>query len=364
MSPDPIENALAGHLRRRSSGVAAPPEAEHLDRVVRRSARLGRRRRAMRAAVTSAAAVTIAAAGAVVVLPGDDPDVGTGSARTSDHRAPASTEPPGTEAGASARTPPPLPFDQVPPTHEQLATTDEASDMLIRTCLDDAGFGGRPFPGEGPLDFSEDLVRLHLPTEFGTFDEAEVRDHGYVPRQVQAEAELRGWELADEPTFTERWGADLVPAWQACQHAAGEQLRGGPQDMASPDHPVNVTGPYWGQAWDGAVGDERTAAAVAAWSACMAGQGYDYAHPLDPFEAFTPGDPATGDPLAPPAEEELATGLADVACKAEVGFMDVWYGVLAEHQQAVIDAHPDELEAAARWHDDMYARAVQVLAGG
>jgi hypothetical protein len=364
MSPDPIENALAGHLRRCSSGVAAPPAAELLDRVVRHSAELGRRRRAMRAAVTSAAAVTLAVAGAVVLLPDDEPNVGTDSTRTSDYQGPASSGAGGVEPGAQAPAPPPLPFDQVPPTDEQLATTNEASDMLIRTCLDDAGFGGRPFPDEGPLDLSEDLVSLHLPTEFGVFDEGEVRDHGYVPRQVQAEAELRGWELADEPTFTERWGADLVPTWQACQHVAGEQLRGGPQDMASPDHPVNVTGPYWGQAWDGAIADERTAAAVAAWSGCMAGQGYDYAHPLDPFDAFAPGDLATGDPLAPPAEEELATGLVDVACKAEVGFMDVWYGVLAEHQQAVIDAHPDELEAAARWHDDVYARAVQVLAGG
>lgn len=365
MIPDATENALADHLRRRSSRVVVRPGADALDAVVERAARLGRRRRARRAAVTGLAAAVVAIVGVALVVPDHGRRAGTGvpAARTSGQPSP-STSPPDPAAGSSVPVAPPLPFDQLPPTDDEIAVRAEAAHRLIGACLDEAGFADRPFPDSRPSRPGP-VPDGSLREAFGVFDEAEVRERGYRPQRwdVEAQHHARIANGAAGPTFTEQYGADLLAAWAGCQATASQDLRGGPQDMASVDHPVNVVGRLQGEAYDGAEADDRIAAVVGAWSACMAGRGYDFAHPLDPVAAFAPGDPAAGLPATPPAEDEVAAGLADVACKAEVGFAATWYAVLAEHQQALIDSHPAEIAAAAEWHAGFLARAQAVLAG-
>lgn len=365
---DPTEVALTAHLRRRSARITDRPEGDALHDVVARSGRLRRIRRARRLALSSAAAV-IAVVGTVLVVPGDGDRSGP-SARTADEQAPtsASTETTETtlqETALPGVMAPSLPLDPFRTSFDQIAVGLEARNVLIRACLDDSGFEGRAYPGSEPLAAPVGLPDTSLHSTFGVFNDAEVLERGYRPIQWNIEAERHAAIAAGTtgPTLTEQYGADLLTAWTVCDGSAGVQLRGGPQDMASPSHPANAIGELQGEAQHLAEADPRIDDVVAAWSACMAGKGYAYAHPLDPGAAFAVEGATTADPLPPLDDVEIATGLADVACKTEVGFADTWYAVLAEHQQALVDTHQAEIQAGLDWYAAMHARAQAVLNG-
>lgn len=369
MTTDLTETALADHLRRRSNRLSAPPEGDTLDRIVARSTQLGRRRRGRR--LTAGSVATVAAAALVatlVVLPDEGTDVrtgttdATGSAGATTTMRSAPDDPAGGEPGIVA---PPLPFDQFQRSADGYEATNRATDAMITACMAERGLGDRPIPGSTLPDSDASWPDAMIGQLYGVFDQAEVRQRGYAPPQWSVELERRRQEASDAPTFTEQYGADVLAAWSVCQFQAGEHLRGGPQDMASPDHPANLLGELRADAQEAAEADGRIADVVAAWSTCMAGRGYAYAHPTDPARDFPPDERvnAAGEPL-PPSDTELTTGLDDVACKAEVGFATVWYSVLAEYEQQAIDEHPDEVEAARQWDEAFVARARAVLADG
>ncbi|RIQ23270.1 hypothetical protein [Jiangella rhizosphaerae] len=92
-------------------------------------------------------------------------------------------------------------------------------------------------------------------------------------------------------------------------------------------------------AWHAALANPRVLDAFAAWSACMAEAGYDYAAPMDAND-----DPRwwTSDVAGP---EEIATAVADVACKESTGLIAVWSAVEAGHQSRLIAASRAELDA-------------------
>lgn len=91
-------------------------------------------------------------------------------------------------------------------------------------------------------------------------------------------------------------------------------------------------------AWHAALGDPRVLDAFAAWSACMAEAGYRYAAPMDAND-----DPRwwTADTAGP---DEIATAVADVACKQSTGLIPVWSAVEADHQEQLIAASQSELD--------------------
>ncbi|TDD72014.1 hypothetical protein E1262_04690 [Jiangella aurantiaca] len=93
------------------------------------------------------------------------------------------------------------------------------------------------------------------------------------------------------------------------------------------------------EAWHAALADPRVLDAFAAWSACMADAGYRYAAPMDAND-----DPRwwTSETAGP---EEIATAVADVACKESTGLIPAWSAVEADYQARFIAANQAELDA-------------------
>jgi hypothetical protein len=73
--------------------------------------------------------------------------------------------------------------------------------------------------------------------------------------------------------------------------------------------------------------DPRVRAADRAWSRCMARRYFRYP---SPGAAEGRGWPS------PPTKAEIATAVADVACKAKVNLVNIWLSVEAAYQQALI----------------------------
>lgn len=104
-------------------------------------------------------------------------------------------------------------------------------------------------------------------------------------------------------------------------------------------------------AWHAAMTDPRVVDAFAAWSSCLAGAGFDYAAPMEANDdpRWWASEVATAD--------EIATAVADVACKQSTGLIPVWSAVEAEHQEALIAEHRAELDAYRSLLDAQVASA-------
>lgn len=104
-------------------------------------------------------------------------------------------------------------------------------------------------------------------------------------------------------------------------------------------------------AWHAAMADPRVVEAFAAWSACLAAAGFQYAAPMDAND-----DPRwwVSDVASP---EEIATAVADVACKSSTGLIPVWSAVEAEHQTALISQHRAGLDEYRALLDGQVAEA-------
>lgn len=104
-----------------------------------------------------------------------------------------------------------------------------------------------------------------------------------------------------------------------------------------------------------AMKDPRVRTAFAAWSACMADRGHEYATPWDP-----PNDPRFTGPSPGPGEVDVA--VADVACKEETNVVGVWHAVDAALQTVMIDADPEVFASITAERADRLDRARAVLA--
>lgn len=110
--------------------------------------------------------------------------------------------------------------------------------------------------------------------------------------------------------------------------------------------------------------------ALDAWSACMAAAGYDYTSPLSPIAAraavvadalVTHSEENVGKyvPFTPPTptDDEIATAVTDVSCKAETNLVGVWFTVESAIQRELIDEYGDELATAFAEQDAMLDKA-------
>jgi hypothetical protein len=95
--------------------------------------------------------------------------------------------------------------------------------------------------------------------------------------------------------------------------------------------------------------------AVKQWSQCMARNGYHYAEPYD----------ASNDPrwnTAEPTAKEIRTASTDVACKAQVNLVGIWYAVETVLQREMIAANQHHLDQVKAGIAAQIAAAGQVLA--
>lgn len=103
--------------------------------------------------------------------------------------------------------------------------------------------------------------------------------------------------------------------------------------------------------------DERVAAVVADWSACMAERGHAADNPLTVQEDLGLESDVSG-------SEAIEVAVADVACKAETDLVERWSAVDAEYQEKVISEQADLLERYQKQHEQRLDAARAVLADG
>ncbi|MFK4101882.1 hypothetical protein ACI2L1_17755 [Streptomyces sp. NPDC019531] len=86
--------------------------------------------------------------------------------------------------------------------------------------------------------------------------------------------------------------------------------------------------------------DSRVRAALASWSGCMRGRGFDYRDPLDAV-----ADPRFTDGTSP---LEIRTATADVACKRETNLVGIWFAVESAYEKRLVTDNLDRLEEVRR----------------
>lgn len=78
----------------------------------------------------------------------------------------------------------------------------------------------------------------------------------------------------------------------------------------------------------------------AAWSACMAKQGFEFKDPDAAYFSVWPGDN--------PGLDEVKTAVADAQCKADTGLGKTWSAEVARLELAALEKHPGLVE---RWQE-------------
>lgn len=355
MTPPPLEDVLADHLHERAGVVSAPPGAAPAAEIARRLGVLRRRRRSRRTAVALLGATAVAVAG-VIVLP-DDPDVEV------------DREPPTQEPEVPAGPVPTFPLAWARGV-DTAVVRNQALNLLTSDCLVAQGYG--PVPDgvySGPVIYApHDARRVYAASRFGVVDSEQVRTYGYrgstsLQIQLRDIEERMRRDRSAEPVITPD---DITPekmaAYHTCSTQADAQLGGAKIDLG-----LGVAiGGMETRAWDATTADPRIAAVTEAWRDCMAGKGHDFASPLAAMHHFAGSEPAPGEDTEltaapPPPEDEIAVGLADVACKQEVGLETTWIAVETEHQEAEIATRADEIAAAMTHNEETAARARAVV---
>jgi hypothetical protein len=101
--------------------------------------------------------------------------------------------------------------------------------------------------------------------------------------------------------------------------------------------------------------DPGLGTAFAAWTECMRGKGYNYPSPQEAGGDFT-----TSAKVVPP--KELATAVADVACKQQTKLVDAWFGFEVKYQQDQLNQHAETLGHIKANRDVQLKRVADILA--
>lgn len=92
-----------------------------------------------------------------------------------------------------------------------------------------------------------------------------------------------------------------------------------------------------------AVDDPRVLHVHKEWSECMLQRGFTYDSPADAVTRWGRGGPGKAKPIV--SKEEIATAVADFACKKSTNLVGVCLAVQNAYDQRYIDAHRPELDA-------------------
>lgn len=259
-------------------------------------------------------------------------------------------------------TPLVLPVDAYRLTAAQSDEIDQATRLLMTRCMKRFGF-----------DYTPPRTANVLPSElagnarrYGLADADLARDQGYQvgtgPGEISTTPEkLNSDEILaltghldslSRPTKTD----DQIPLG-GCAGEAGRAISGDTESeflaITSQDPVTKIDI----NSFDQSSGDPKVKNVIAAWSACMKSQGFDYAGPLDPAR-----DPlVTNETTASPKELALAT--ADVDCKQKTQLVQVWLSVETGIEKKLIQSSLTELAAVRSANAAQLKRAAAVLTG-
>lgn len=247
-------------------------------------------------------------------------------------------------------------------TEQQDATITSAVYVLTRQCMSGFGFDyRRPPPEGGP-------VLGFLDRRYGITDPSTATHLGYhVPGGLRTSKPPGSNVVMTPDELTALTGnpagamhrasatpttlrGHAVPA-NGCIGEADREVSptGSPTATAEAAQRINQDGFTRSQH------DPEVAAALTAWSRCLAARGYSAATPLDlpptTMQLTTPS----------PSAAEMALAVADVACKRSTNLIGVWFTVETAYEKAMMAPLSTDLTGIRRNLDAELAAAAHVL---
>ncbi|WP_326789413.1 hypothetical protein [Streptomyces sp. NBC_00151] len=241
----------------------------------------------------------------------------------------------------------PLPADRYDYTPQDYQRSHRASALLVRQCMAERGHPDFPLDPRYP---SDPIVAVAVSTDYGALDLATVRRWGY------------GWDPA-RPSALQPKGRRMTNAeyadLPACNAKANRRLMRGidlKRDwLYASTRAIEV---------DKAVKrDPRLRSAWAAWSRCVAEQGFTrYPDPVAAYTDTTWKRDGNGNTRHTRRERSIA--VADVTCKRRHHTAELWHTVRAQKQAVDITHHRDRYAAglqALRTYRTTIAEVLQKL---
>jgi hypothetical protein len=278
---------------------------------------------------------------------------------------PKITVPPIPPVGSSLTIPMPLEAYQAISTQQQEALAD-ASALLIQRCMAARGFedtssASPPFSSVVTLDQVETAgAGLTSITQARTFGFVHPKSTGSQPSGPQIIGivgavgfgqSLKAGRAYAEALFGFGPGTGTGPGDHlGCMQQASKQVYGPIIGEPVPDPVPQIAA----QAVSFTQSDPRIHAVDRAWSKCMARHFYHYS---------TPQQAEGRNWRSPPNKAEIATAVADVACKTQTNLLNTWLAVEAGYQQALIGQNLATLSQLQANFAPLLRRANAALAG-
>ncbi|MEU7073584.1 hypothetical protein AB0B30_24055 [Streptomyces narbonensis] len=267
------------------------------------------------------------------------------------------------------------PLDPYKATDEQRRALEKAQDLLAVDCMKRLGITYRP--AARPVPAARSTQR------YGLTDEARAARYGYgtpgyVPDSAGPRSDpltpaerlaLSGPPLESKPgggmklpprTLEEQRRTDSgrtvngkkVPAG-GCGREAHLRLYA---EKKEPEDLLYVFG-MEGEALTRAKASPKVAAAVKAWSACMAEKGYRVTDPMAPHKELGLNPEGEADLGTPKA---IAAAKQDVACKKRVRLVGFWYEAEVGFQRELMEEHSETLKQVKTEHEERIRKAAKV----
>ncbi|WP_392900476.1 hypothetical protein [Streptomyces sp. LN699] len=230
------------------------------------------------------------------------------------------------------------------PSDEERRHMAQAKGTLIGDCMKRAGYGQwHPAP-ELPKVGSKTLTDWR----YGIHDGRLAQSRGY-----RAEAsEQAAYDAAVNVGAVDGTSA-LGPDGQALQVCRGEVRNLLKGDVVDYGEEAQKLG---NEAFLRSKEEPAVVAAFAAWSSCMKEKGYTYKQPLDASD-----DPRFGSRDV--TQEEIATAVADIACRDRTHVAKIWWEAETRLQTASLEKHAESLNKSRKDMDTAAKAAADVLAG-
>lgn len=262
-----------------------------------------------------------------------------------------------------------LPVDAYVQSRRERARVEEAERLLVEQCMRRFGFSfDLPSVDRDPADL-ENGDKPNYSGLYGLLDESQAATNGYhahvgpQPRPAEldgnvtqlSEEQLSGEEEADSLRVGMGYPSGGTFRGQQIPNGgcSGEARRAVAAGAPAFDPLINEA--IMADAWPAAESDSRSVAAAAAWSACMAGEGYDY---RDPMEA---NDDSRWYRSDWPTETEIAVAVADVRCKKTTNYVGIRMAVDSAYQLRAMAQRAHDLANARAGHQRQLRNATRVL---
>ncbi|MCJ0868503.1 hypothetical protein [Streptomyces sp. AP-93] len=248
-----------------------------------------------------------------------------------------------------------FPLDSYHPTAEQRKTLERAQEILVDRCMERYGFRYPGQPAESPSGDAENARR------YGISSASRAASHGYADGSREAPGKspmddlgsdeklvLLGQERLDPTKLpksqeeaeksdegTTSIGGRKVPAG-GCLHEATLKLFRPTKDIIDLMFVQNLMFDAYRRSQQ----DSHVVKAAKSWSDCMAHQGLRTDEPVSPMEDLGFKASEFASPKA------ISAAKKDIACKAEVNLVGIWFSVETSDQNRLIDQNAETLKRA------------------